>query len=298
MAASWGLAIHGGAGAIPSDLDAQRRSAIEASLATITARAGEALSEGRSSVDVVQQAVEALEEDPHFNAGHGAVLCSDGTHELEAAIMASDGAAGAASLLRTTRHPIALARLVMDTSPHVLIAGEGVEEMGRAGGLEQVENSWFRTPHRAAALQEVLQEHEDGSTHHATVGAVALDTSGDLAAATSTGGMTGKQPGRIGDTPMIGAGTWADRNLAISCTGRGEAFIRHATAAQVAHRVSLLGQSLAAAAQEVLALMPPSSGGLIAVNAEGELVMPFTSAGMYRASLSSTLPLSVGIGPG
>lgn len=297
MSERWSIALHGGAGAIPADLAPETREAIEHALTRIASGAADALDRGTPAIDVVQQAVELLEDDPHFNAGLGAVLCSDGSHELEAAIMESGGSAGAACLLRTTRHPIAVARLVMDRTAHVMVAGPEAEALAKAQGLEQVENGWFLTPHRAAALRRVLEGAEDGSSHHATVGAVARDSSGSLAAATSTGGTTGKRPGRIGDTPLIGAGTWADERVAVSCTGRGEAFIRHAAAVQVAHRMHLAGADLDHAARETLATLGPAAGGLVAVDAEGRIAMPFTSAGMYRASTSSDGGIAVGIGP-
>jgi len=287
MSGHWAISIHGGAGAIPTDLDADMQARILADLHRIVSAGTDALAHGEAAVDVVEQLVERLEDDPQFNAGHGAVLCADGTHELEASIMdGATGRAGAVTLLRTTRHPIAAARLVMEQGSHVLLSGETAESRAREAGLEQVENSFFRTEHRAAALERFKAKADD-DPHHATVGAVACDMHGRVAAATSTGGMTGKLPGRIGDTPIIGAGTWADTNIAVSCTGRGEDFIRFATARNVADRVALLGESLQQAAEASLAAMPEAAGGLIAVSAAGEIAMPFTSAGMYRAAASS-----------
>lgn len=296
MSGHWAIAIHGGAGAIPADLDTDTQARVCSALHAIIAAGAEALAHGDAALDVVQQLVEQLEDDPQFNAGHGAVLCADGTHELEASIMnGATGRAGAVTLLRTTRHPIAAARLVMEQNLHVLLSGDTAEALAREAGLEQVENSFFRTAHRAAALERFIAKQEDGP-HHATVGAVACDLQGHVAAATSTGGMTGKLPGRIGDTPMIGAGTWADANIAISCTGRGEDFIRFATARHVADRVALLGESVQQAADAALAGMPEAAGGLIAVNTAGEIAMPFTSAGMYRAAASSIAASEAAIG--
>lgn len=295
----WSIALHGGAGAIPANMDPERRLTIENRLADIAAHAGASLTSGHSAIDVVQHTVELLEDDEHFNAGRGAVLCRDGTHELEASIMdGATGEAGAVCLLRRTRHPIALARLILDHSEHVMLSGAVAEEMGVDAGLEQVDNTWFQTKHRAEALQRFLSRVDDGGPHHATVGAVALDGKGMLAAATSTGGMTGKLNGRIGDTPIIGAGIWADARVAISCTGRGEDFIRHATARQVADRVAFGGASLANAARATLDGMPDATGGLIAVGAHGTIAMPFTSAGMYRAAVDSNGLRIVGIGHG
>jgi isoaspartyl peptidase/L-asparaginase-like protein (Ntn-hydrolase superfamily) len=293
----WSIALHGGAGAIPAEIDQSTQRVIVQRLTDIVANSAAMLSAGHCAVDVVQQTVEALEDDPHFNAGRGAVLCRDGRHELEASMMnGATGQAGAATLLRSTRHPIALARLIMDKGEYVLLSGEAAERIGIDARLEQVDNDWFQTPHRLAALERMLNSQDDGEPHHATVGAVAFDMKGQLAAATSTGGMTGKLPGRIGDTPIIGAGTWADRQVAVSCTGRGEDFIRHATARQVADRMAFGGATLVEAAQATLNEMPPAAGGLVAVGADGTVTMPFTSAGMYRASMATSGHQFVGIG--
>jgi beta-aspartyl-peptidase (threonine type) len=293
MSGHWAIAIHGGAGAIPSDLDADTQARILADLQRIVSAGTDALAHGEAALDVVEQLVERLEDDPQFNAGHGSVLCADGTHELEASIMdGATGRAGAVTLLRTTRHPIAAARLVMEQGSHVLLSGETAELLAREAGLEQVENSFFHTEHRAVALER-FKAKADVGPHHATVGAVVCDIHGHVAAATSTGGMTGKLPGRIGDTPIIGAGTWADANIAVSGTGRGEDFMRFATARHVADRVALLGESVQQAADASLAAMPEGTGGLIVVSTAGEIAMPFTSAGMYRAAASScTAPMA------
>jgi isoaspartyl peptidase/L-asparaginase-like protein (Ntn-hydrolase superfamily) len=217
---------------------------------------------------------------------------------LEAAIMdGATGRAGAVCLLRTTRHPIGAARLVMEQTDHVLLAGCDAEQLARAHGLEQVDNSFFRTAHRTAALQRMLAGRDDEGLHHATVGAVACDCHGHLAVATSTGGITGKAPGRIGDTPMLGAGTWADGCVAVSCTGRGENFMRFVTARHIADRMAMTGESVEQASNAALQAMPDASGGLIAVDAHGTVAMPFTSAGMYRASLCDDGPEYVAIGP-
>ena len=295
----WSIALHGGAGAIPADIDPNERRSIEQWLTDLADHAGALLAAGQSALDVVQRTVEALEDEPRFNAGRGAVLCRDGTHELEASIMdGATGKAGTVCLLRRTRHPIALARVIMDRCEHVMLAGETAEQLGFDAGLEQVANDWFGTEHRAAALQRFLDRVDDGGPHHATVGAVAIDLHGRVAAATSTGGMTGKLPGRIGDTPIIGAGIWADARVAVSCTGQGEHFMRHVTARQVADRIEFGGASLVDAARASLDGMPDAVGGLIAVAVDGTVAMPFTSAGMYRATVDSDGHRIVGIGRG
>ncbi len=294
---AWAIAIHGGAGAIPTDLSAERAAAVSAVLGEIVDAAKATLCGGASAIDVVQQAVEALEDNPQFNAGHGAVLTADGTHELEASIMCGrTGKAGAALLLRSTRHPVAAARLVMDQSEHVMLAGTGAESLAIEHGLGQVDNSFFTTEHRAAALRRFLAK-EDVGPHHATVGAVALDQHGHLAAATSTGGTTGKRPGRIGDAPVIGAGTWADARVAVSCTGVGEHFLQHGTARRVSDRIEFCGETLEAASRAAMHELPAASGGLIAVDVTGAVSLPFTSAGMYRGCASMNSPTQVGIGP-
>ena len=298
MSGRWGLALHGGAGAVPRDLDAAGIDRVQDSLDRIVRIGGEQLRSGLRALDVVQEVVELLEDDAQFNAGHGSVLCRDGSHVLEAAIMdGGTGQAGAACLLRTIRHPIRAARLVMDHTSHVLLAGEDAEALAKAHGLEQVENVFFRTTHRAAALERMLAGGKDDGPHHATVGAVACDDQGNLAVATSTGGMTGKLPGRIGDTPLLGVGTWADASVAVSCTGRGEDFMRSATARHVADRMALAGASVEQATTAALQAMPEASGGMIAIDAHCNVAMPFTSAGMYRASMCDDGCVLVAIGP-
>ena len=224
-----------------------------------------------------------LEDEPLFNAGRGAVFTSEGRHELEASIM--DGATcrcGSVSNLVTVRNPVQLARLVLERTPHVMVAGDGAERFADAMGVERVDNRWFDTPHRLAEYERsrnfepVLQE---GST----IGVVARDVDGRLAAATSTGGMTGKLPGRIGDTPLPGAGNWADGGCAVSCTGHGEEFIRHATALKISMAVQA-GEPLPDAADRLLAAMPPEAGGVIAIGPSGPPILPYTSKGMYRGA--------------
>jgi beta-aspartyl-peptidase (threonine type) len=299
------IAIHGGAGTISRDSGSAQEAAYHAALKAILTPAQQLLAAGGSALDAVTLAVELLEECPLFNAGHGAVFTHAETHELDAAVM--DGAtlrAGAVGCLSRVRRPVRFARAVMERTDHVLLVGPGAEAVAERLGLEMVSNDFFSTDarrqqlHRALAAGRTVLDH-DGATLAAqertpldetrkfgTVGAVAVDAQGNLAAATSTGGMTNKQPGRIGDSPSIGAGTYADnRSAAISCTGPGEMFIRAAAAHDVCARMAYAGLSLEEAAHEVMMKALPAiggRGGMIAVDARGNLAMPFNSEGMYR----------------
>jgi beta-aspartyl-peptidase (threonine type) len=235
-----------------------------------------------------------LEDDPNFNAGRGAVFTYEGRNELDAAIMdGSDRSAGAVTGATTTRHPVSLARAVKDHSPHVLLRGRGADQFSIEQGLEQVDNSWFATPERRRQLDE-MKANKLGSfdvdLKYGTVGAVALDSDGHIAAATSTGGLTGKRWGRIGDSPIIGAGTYADDgSAAISATGSGEYFIRALAAYQVAERVKIGGESLQQALDDSLADIQSlgGTGGMIAVAPTGEMAWGFTTPGMYRGKADS-----------
>jgi len=259
------------------------RAGLEASLA-----AGSALLQKReSALDAVEAAVRVLEEDSCFNAGRGSVLTATGCIELDAAIM--DGrtrAAGAVAGLRTTRAPISLTRLLLEQGPHVFLSGKDADEFAREDGLEQVANSWFEIPERRRQLEELLAEGGfDDEIKYGTVGAIAVDMDGHVAAATSTGGLTAKRWGRIGDSPLIGAGTYADdRSAAVSATGSGEYFIRAVAAHQLAERVRLGGQSLQQALDGVLADIASlgGKGGLIAVAPDGDAAWGFTTPSMYR----------------
>ena len=297
------IAVHGGAGVVPAaeltpQLDAAFRTGLGAAL-----RAGYAVLEaGGSSLDAVTAAVVVLEEDPLFNAGRGAVLCADGGHELDAAIM--DGAdlrAGAVAGLRRVRNPVLLARHLLERSPHVMLAGPGADALAADAGLECVPNDWFTTERRRAELERhragLARVGDEASL--GTVGAVALDGRGHLAAATSTGGMTGKRPGRVGDTPIIGAGTYAaDDCCAVSATGHGEFFIRASVAHEVASLMRYRGCDLRAAADEVVhrqLVRLGGSGGVIAVGRDGSIAMPFNSPGMLRGAMDSSGRFETGI---
>ena len=289
------IAVHGGAGTLaPGDLtpDNQRayRTGLERAL-----RAGFAvLAAGGPGLEAVVAAVQALEDDPLFNAGRGAVLAANGQHELDAALMdGRDLRAGAVTGLRHVRSPIELARLVMERSPHVLLAGAGAEEFALEQGLAPVPNTYFTTERRRLELER-QQRGELASGQESlmgTVGAVALDAQGHLAAATSTGGMTGKRWGRVGDSPIIGAGTYAaDDCCAVSATGHGEYFIRAAVAHEIAALMRYRGLGVVAAADEVVLgqlVRMGGAGGLVAIGRDGSVAMPFNSPGMLRGAMDS-----------
>jgi beta-aspartyl-peptidase (threonine type) len=274
------LAIHGGAGVLRADQPgAQHRAALERAL-----EAGhESLKQGRPALDAVIAAVVVLEDDPLFNAGRGASLNSEGDAEMDASVMEGDMLrAGAVASVRRIRNPILAARAVMEKTRHVLLAGDGAERFARRQGLAIVSPSYFRTARQRLSLRRKRKNY------HGTVGAVALDAHGNLAAATSTGGYTGKMPGRVGDSPLVGAGTYADnRACAVSGTGHGEAFIRAAVAHDVCARMLYLKVSLQTAALAALKNVAAlgADGGLIAVDRSGNVVMPFNSEGMFRACI-------------
>jgi len=278
------IAIHGGAGTLRrANMTASRASLYRKALGEALEAGSTVLQNGGTALDAVTAAVVAMEDSPLFNAGRGAVYNADGRHELDAAIM--DGKrlrAGAVACVERIRNPVLAARAVMEHSRHVLLAGKGAERFAGKQGLKMVNQKYFGTAARLEALRRNLQ------SHHGTVGAVALDRDGNLAAATSTGGYTGKLPGRIGDSPLVGAGTYADnRACAVSGTGLGEAFIRALVAYDVAARVRYRRESLASAARAALASVARlgGDGGLVAVDRRGNVAMPFNSQGMYRACI-------------
>jgi len=288
------LAIHGGAGTILKSqmtpaLEAQYRGGLESAL-----RHGWMVLEyGGTSLDAVEAAVCELENFPLFNAGRGAVFTHEGENELDAAIM--DGhrlKAGAVSFVKNVKNPVRLARLVMEKTEHILLAGEGANQFAEEMGIEMAPDEYFFTEHRWLQLQEAIAAGRVQLDHSAakpvgTVGAVACDKKGRLAAATSTGGMTNKKFGRIGDTPIIGAGTYADDVCAVSCTGHGEYFMLGVTAYDVAARMKYKGVTLSESAQETIDHMDSikGEGGLIAVDRHGNVTLPFNSDGMYRGSI-------------
>lgn len=294
-----GLAVHGGAGTIErSKMTSEKERAYRAGLQRALDAGYAILKNDGTSLDAVVAAVRVFEDDPLFNAGRGAVFTSAGTNEMDASVMEGKNLmAGAAACLKHVRNPIELARAIMEKSPHVMIAGEGAEAFAQEVGLEMVDEKYFYTEERWQALQRAQKAEAAGQEialsdqdRHGTVGAVALDQAGNLAAATSTGGNTNKRPGRIGDTPIIGAGTYANnRTCAMSATGDGEYFIRvlagHEISALIEHR----GSSLKDATQSVLDQIGRlgGSGGLIAIDRGGNVALPLNTAGMYRGYINA-----------
>ena len=299
------IAIHGGAGTLSrAHISAEQERAYHAALQQVLLAGQAVLAQGGTAMEAVCEAVRLLEDCPLFNAGHGAVFTAQATHELDAAVM--DGAtlaAGAVAGVSRIRNPVQAARAVMQNGQHVLMVAEEAERMAQEAGLATVEPSYFSTPARHAQLLAaqarqagVVLDHDgaaalagraiDEGRKMGTVGAVALDAHGHLAAATSTGGMTNKLPGRLGDSPLIGCGTYADdRTAAVSCTGHGESFIRVAAAHDVCARMAYGGASLEAATHAVVHEALPAvqgTGGLIAVDRQGNVCLPFNTEGMYR----------------
>ncbi len=295
------ILIHGGAGTMhPDRLTPDKRASILAGLHQALAAAQHVLAARGSAVDAVVAAVTALEDDPNFNAGRGAVFTSAGSIEMDAAIMNGRTAQlGALAGILGPRNPIQAARLVMERSPHVMLAGPAALDFLRTEGLPFEPLAYFATEERRAALELFRADTApaDDADRHGTVGAVALDASGALAAATSTGGMTGKRPGRVGDTPIAGAGTWADRTCAVSATGHGESFIRAAAAHEISARMRLANDPLATAAAAALDAVAAlgGDGGLIALDHQGNYALPFNSRGMYRGVARATGPTRVAI---
>lgn len=307
----FGLAIHGGAGTITrASLSAEKEAAIRADLGEALDRGYQVLEAGGSSLDAVQAAILVLEDSPLFNAGRGAVYTADATHELDASLM--DGKtmqAGAAASVKRVRNPILLARKVMDESVHVMLSGAGADEFAERAGLQLVDNTFFNTEFRRGQLEAARGKVEEDASlmedplkfehKFGTVGAVALDRHGNLAAGTSTGGTTNKRFGRIGDSPIIGAGTYADNAAcAVSATGHGEYFIRYAVAHEICARKRHAGMSLSEAAESVIMqdlVQVEGSGGVIALDADGNVAMPFNTEGMYRGLRMSDARLDIKI---
>lgn len=294
MTRGFSLAIHGGAGVLqPGLMTPGRAAGYHAALDRVLAEGEGVLSKGGPALDAVTAAVCALENEPLFNAGRGAVFTHDGKQEMDAAVMDGNGRrAGAVAGIFGPKNPILAARAVMERTDHVLMIGEGALAIARAAGIEFADEAYFFTPDRWDTLQDTLKMEAEGTLdddparRHGTVGAVARDRHGNLAAATSTGGMTAKRSGRVGDSPVIGAGTFAhDATCAVSATGDGEAFLRLSVAHEIDARMRLSGLTMERAAEEVvlsdLATLN-GSGGLVAVDAAGRIAMPFNCDGMYR----------------
>jgi beta-aspartyl-peptidase (threonine type) len=308
------IVIHGGAGTIvKAKMTAEVEATYRQALADAAQAGYEILHEGGTARAAVIAAIVSMEDSPLFNAGHGAVLTHEGRAELDASIMEGRHLnAGAVAATTRTKNPIRLANAVLEHSPHVMLVGQGAEQFAEQQGLPLVANEYFHTERRRLALQRaiaaergsVLSEDQDDPLEvvkdkKGTVGAVALDQSGDIVAATSTGGMTNKRYGRVGDSPIIGAGTYADNRICgISATGHGEFFIRAAVAHDICARAEYKGISLQAAADEVVQqrlVAMGADGGIIGLDPNGQVVYSFNSDGMYRAAITSSSPLSVGI---
>lgn len=319
---SWSLAAHGGAGAIRrGDLSPEQEGAYRDAMAEAVRTGAAELRSGGSAMDAVEAAIRRLEDDPLFNAGRGAAFTAEGRNELDASIM--DGAtlgAGAVAGVTTTRHPISAARAVIEGSAHVMLGGEGADAFARSQGLEQVDPGYFFTERRWRSLEKGLARlglpvpprpagapegpsaraalvHEEGK--HGTVGVVARDLRGNVAAGTSTGGASAKRWGRVGDSPIIGAGTYAsNRACAVSCTGAGEYFIRLGVAHEICALVQHRGFSLQAAVDQVVQrdlTALGGEGGVIAVAPDGQIAWSFNTTGMYRARIADGQPLTIGV---
>ena len=297
MRIEYAIALHGGAGGDWLELDAEGQAATKASLRAALTTGNKILATGGSSLDAVEQVIRHFEDDPLFNAGKGAVFNSIGGHELDASIMdGSDRACGAVAGVTTIKNPISLARLVMTKTRHVLLSGAGADRFGKAMKVDRVDQKYFWTQRRYDAWQRV--KNKEQAKHKGTVGCVALDKHGNLAAGTSTGGLTNKLFGRIGDSPIIGAGTYADNaTCAVSCTGVGEHYIRNAIAYDVSARMAYKGQAVDAAVEHILTkVLKPGQGGIIAVTHDGTITMQFNTTAMARAAADSTGRFEIAIG--
>lgn len=282
------IVLHGGAGEIGKNMPEEIKKDYKRSLVKALKLGQDILAGGGTAMDAVEKVLNYFETDPKFNAGIGAVYTSTGTHELDASIMdGRDLACGAVAGVKHIAYPISLARLVMEKTPHVLLAYKGAEEFAEKMGIKLVKNSYFDTPQRYKQWQDYLKKLK--SMKLGTVGCVALDEQGNLAAGTSTGGMTNKMPGRIGDSPLIGDGTYADnKTCAVSCTGRGEKFIKNAAAFNVSALMMYKGLTLKQASEVVIyKILKKGDGGLIAVDRNGDYSTPFNTEGMFRGAATS-----------
>lgn len=302
------LLLHGGAGLKRAEFSPEREQHVRHVLKEALQAGHAVLAKGGSSLEAVQAAIVVLEDAPEFNAGRGSVLNADGVVEMDASLM--EGAtrkAGAVAAVKTVRNPIRLAHLVMTVTPHVLLMGDGAEALAREHGLRFEEAEWFITPEQKARLERARQAKkfgvslpgDDGSLKIGTVGAVALDRDGHLAAGTSTGGLVNKRAGRVGDTPIIGAGTYAEDGVcAVSCTGHGEFFIRNVVAYEVAARMKHAGADLLIATREVIhgqLKTQGGSGGLIALDSRGRMSATFNTEGMPHAWITDSGEIHVGV---
>ena len=280
------IVIHGGVGTISREMPDSIKEDYLRSLSEALTIGKTILHNGGTSLDAVEQVVKFLENDPKFNAGKGAVYTSEGTHELDASIMdGRDLSCGAVASVKTIKNPISLARLVMEKTPHVLLIGEGAENFGKLMNVDIVPNNYFDTPRRFEQWQRSINQDIKG-----TAGCIALDIYGNLAAATSTGGVVNKMPGRVGDTPIIGAGNYANNETcAVSCSGKGELFIKHSAAYNVSALMKHKNYSLKEAAEEMIhKKITQGDGGLIAVDKDGNYVMVYNTNGMFRGVATSS----------
>lgn len=288
---TYAIAIHGGAGSSPDNWRDKREAAVRKSLGDVLRMGQQMLAEGSDSLDVVEKVIRHLEDDPRFNAGRGAVFNSQGGHELDASIMdGRDRSCGAVGGVATVKNPISLARLVMSKTPHVLLVADGAEKFADDMGVDRVQPSYFSTEGQRKELERVQKQDRTLKQHHGTVGCVALDKSGALAAGTSTGGLTNKRYGRVGDSPIVGAGTFADNaTCGVSCTGRGEDYIRNAIAFQVSALMEYGGKSVDQAVKQLISdQRHPIMGGIIAVSHDGKITMQYNTGGMARAAADSS----------
>lgn len=297
------LVIHGGAGTIrKADMTPEREQAYRETLTEALRTGHKLLQAGSSSLDAVEATIHVLEDSPLFNAGKGAVFTHEGRNELDASIMdGQSGKAGAVAGVRTIRNPISAARAVMEKTEHVMLSGAGADQFAAESGLEIVDPSYFYTPERWQSLQEVLKQDSLKTTGNdskfGTVGCVALDQQGHLAAGTSTGGMTNKRYGRIGDSPIIGAGTYANTEVGVSCTGWGEFYIRHVVAHDVAALMGYKELGVTEATEAVIAKVGEAGGdgGVIALDRNGQMSMSFNTEGMYRGAITESGEIVIGI---
>jgi beta-aspartyl-peptidase (threonine type) len=301
------IVIHGGAGVIAREVTPEKEKAMRAELQKALETGYGVLKSGGSSLDAVSRAIVILEDSPLFNAGKGAVFNHDGRNELDAAIM--DGTtlrAGSIANVHRIKNPILLARAVMEKSPHVMLVGDGAEAFAQSIGMPLVDPKYFYTEARWQQLQQELQKEREKTAdpakapHHGTVGAVALDQAGHLAAGTSTGGMTNKRFGRVGDSPIIGAGTYASAKCAVSATGWGEFYIRANAAHDICARVEYRNEPIGKAADDVVMGVVPKlggDGGVIALDADGDFATPFNTEGMYRGWIDRDGKMHIAVFP-
>ena len=299
--ANFGIAVHGGAG-VMKNLSEDQKDKIEDKISKTLIEAFKILEQGGSSIDAVEFAVAELEDSPLFNAGRGSVYNSDEIQEMDASIMnGNDRSAGAVASIKKIKNPIKLARKVSELTEHVMLVGEGAEKFAMDAGLEIVDESYFYSEKNLKRLRKAKQKTASNTIVHdriGTVGAVALDKNGNIAAGTSTGGMTNKMPGRVGDSPIIGSGTWAQNNVCgVSSTGHGEYFIKYQVAKEVCTRIEYLGKNLKQSSETILMELEEieAYGGLIAIDKDANVAAPFNTDGMIRGSITNKEELNVRI---